>query len=182
MRKTDYMASLESKLANLPKEERLEFIADYEEHFTIGLTNGRTEDEIAESLGKPEKVAKEIVAQYNLEVAHNHPSMKTILRASFAAISLSMFNLIFVLGPFVAIMVIPITLAMVSIALILSPLLLLIQEGFSSAFWIQGFLLIGYVGLGMILAVGSWKLLQLCYGLIIRYLNFNLNIVRGGQE
>lgn len=56
MTKKEYMKKLKRLL---PEKDRKDILLDYEAHFLTGLTEGKTETEIAEELGAPEDVAKE---------------------------------------------------------------------------------------------------------------------------
>lgn len=41
MNKQNFLQELESLLQDIPKQEREEILYDYEEHFQIGLENGK---------------------------------------------------------------------------------------------------------------------------------------------
>ena len=56
MTKKEYMRKLKRLL---PGKEQKDILLDYEEHFLTGLSEGKTEEEIASELGSPEEVAKE---------------------------------------------------------------------------------------------------------------------------
>ena len=56
MNKEQYLAKLKKML---PPDEANEIINDFEEHFATGLTVGKSEQEIIESLGDPVEIAKE---------------------------------------------------------------------------------------------------------------------------
>lgn len=60
MTKNEYIKRLKEKLVYLPIDQVDDILYDYEEHFQIGIEHGKTEDEIAKELGKPEMIA----AQY----------------------------------------------------------------------------------------------------------------------
>ena len=86
-------------LTNIPKDEKKEILRDYEDHFEIGLEKGRTEEEIAESLGDPASIAKSITAEYSITRAKREPSIQNIFGAIITVTGLGLFNLIFVLTP-----------------------------------------------------------------------------------
>ena len=60
------------------------------------------EEQIAGALGSPSQIAKEILATYHLEKVENTASAGNIMRAAWAVIGLGFFNLVIVLGPFIA--------------------------------------------------------------------------------
>ena len=93
------MEKLDMVLTNIPKDEKKEILRDYEDHFEIGLEKGRTEEEIAESLGDPASIAKSITAEYSITRAKREPSIQNIFGAIITVTGLGLFNLIFVLTP-----------------------------------------------------------------------------------
>ena len=56
MNKEQYLSKLKKML---PEYESQDIINDFEEHFRTGMENGKTEEEIIESLGNPVEIAKE---------------------------------------------------------------------------------------------------------------------------
>jgi uncharacterized membrane protein len=50
MNKEQIIKQLDSGLKRLSKEERQDILQDYEEHFAIGLAEGKSEEMIANSL------------------------------------------------------------------------------------------------------------------------------------
>ncbi|MBN2879158.1 MAG: DUF1700 domain-containing protein [Clostridia bacterium] len=56
MNKEQYLSKLKKML---PTDESNEIINDFEEHFATGMAEGKTEQEIIESLGDPVDIAKE---------------------------------------------------------------------------------------------------------------------------
>ncbi len=103
MSKEGFLKELSSYLRKLPEEERQDILLDYEEHFQFGLEEGKTESEIIQGLGSPKVIAKELLAMYRFDEMKKNPSTSNVTRAVMAAIGLSLFNFIIVLGPLVAI-------------------------------------------------------------------------------
>ncbi len=54
----EYLQALSQALGRLDQAERDDILADYREHFEIGLSQGKTEKQIAQELGEPESIAK----------------------------------------------------------------------------------------------------------------------------
>ncbi len=61
MTKSQFMNTLKSNLTGFSTKEIEEILYDYEEHFNIGLSSGKTEKEIIEELGDPIVTAKQYV-------------------------------------------------------------------------------------------------------------------------
>lgn len=70
MNRMEFIALLETNLSALPPEERAELLEDYEAHFSIGLENGKTEQEIAQELGDPVELAKEALGNRYVPKEH----------------------------------------------------------------------------------------------------------------
>ena len=58
MTKTEFLQTLERELRNLTESEREEILYDFEEHFAVGLEEGKEESEIAKDLGDPNVIVK----------------------------------------------------------------------------------------------------------------------------
>ena len=60
MNKQEYMDKLKEALKSFDEEVRNEIVADYEEHFDMGLASGKTEEEVIAELGSIEELVKEL--------------------------------------------------------------------------------------------------------------------------
>lgn len=58
MNKKEYVSALRAQLKRLPSDDVEEIVKEFETHFDIGVSEGKTESEIAAKLGSPEEVAK----------------------------------------------------------------------------------------------------------------------------
>lgn len=65
MTENQFIGELETALKLLPTEERNDIIQDIREYFTEGRGDGKTESEIAASLGSPAKIAEELLGSYS---------------------------------------------------------------------------------------------------------------------
>ncbi len=59
MNKTEYLTKLTNELGHMPYGDVKDIIQSMEEHFDEGINEGRSEEEIAESLGDPKELAME---------------------------------------------------------------------------------------------------------------------------
>ena len=59
MNKTEYLTKLTNELGHMPYGDVKDIIQSIEEHFDEGIGEGRSEEEIAESLGDPKELAME---------------------------------------------------------------------------------------------------------------------------
>ncbi|MBH0172637.1 HAAS signaling domain-containing protein [Fictibacillus phosphorivorans] len=178
MDKNQFLQQIEKNIKPLGASEQREVLDDYEEYFEMGYESGRTDEDIIKGLGSPAKIAKEILAQTEITKAEEDPSLTNVFRAVAATLGLGLFNLIFVLAPFIVLLLWPFVMIVISGAFLISPILLLIQDGLTINFLKDIFLIFGLVGLGLLLLVGSIKSSRIVYKLILRYLTYNLRIIR----
>jgi uncharacterized membrane protein len=107
MNKTEYMESLRKALQGLAPSEVEEIVRDQDEHITEATRSGRSEQEVIGALGSPADLAKEMKAGQHIKAAVSETKLisKTdkVFRAVFALCVLAPFNVIVVLGPFLAV-------------------------------------------------------------------------------
>lgn len=182
MTRREFMDELDSLLHELPDKERLDILADYTEHFLIGLERGKSEQEIAGSLGSPKALAREILAGYRIHQAQSNASVRNMTRAIVATVSLGFFNLAFVLGPLLALLGVLVALFVVAITLFLAPLGFLLQYGIPGVSHERLMLLFASMatcGLGGMLAIGMARFSGWLYRQFLRYLQFHVRMIRG---
>lgn len=63
MTRADFMARLRKGLVGMPTTAAAEIAADYDTHFADGAAAGRTEAQVAEALGDPDRLARELKAE-----------------------------------------------------------------------------------------------------------------------
>lgn len=193
MNKDDFLFRLKSDLNEIPESERNEILADYEEHFVIGLEKGRTEEDIVKSLGNPKTLAKQLKATYYIDKAQEDKNASNVMRAVFASVAIGLFNVIFVLGPLLGLIGVLIGLYAVSIGFTISGIII-----FISAFWdisagniihlgnvtqlsfLSMFSLgIGFAGLGVLIGIGDYYITLGFFKIVLKYLKANLKIIKG---
>ena len=191
MNKKDFMYKLSLYLGGIPEEDRQDVISDFEEHFKEGLAEGRTEEEIAGSLGDPKSLANQFKASILVSEAEKTTSAINIIRAVFATLGLGFLNLVFILGPFIAIAVIPVALFAIAIAITAAGITTFFAAIFGPLF-LQYFTVlinpavaifgsIGVTCFGILFFVGGIYLAKLLYRLFVRYIKFNLRIITGKE-
>lgn len=184
MRKNQFLNELEGLLQGIPVAEREDILRDYEEHFQIGLENGKQEEQIAADLGSPQIIAKEVSADFHITTAQENQTTTNVMKAVIAIVSLGFFNLVFVLGPFVGLLGILIALYTIPITLAVTPFLIIGYHAFSFSGleliqWI--FLFMTLLGLAVLMTIGLLYLTKAVYKVVLIYLQFNLKIIRGRE-
>jgi len=191
MNKKDFINKLSSCLGGIPVEERQDVINDFEEHFKEAMAEGRTEEEIADSLGDPKALANQFKANILVSKAEKTTSAINITRAVLATLGLGFFNLIFILGPFCAIASVLISLFASAISIIAVGIAVFLASIFGPLFpqyfavlispAVAIFASIGVTLFGILFFVGCIYLSKVFYRLFVRYIKFNLRIITGKE-
>jgi len=189
----EFIRILRNRLeGTLAKEELDDILSDYSEHFTIGKANGRTDEELWKSLGSPEDLAREIRVMHLVKKAEDNRSCWNIFHAAIATLGLGFFNLVFVLAPFMSLVMMLLVVFLIGICLtfagpvafIFSVLQLIGIPGF--AIWISAlagiFISIGITTTGLLMVIGDYYLSRFFYHAGIQYLKWNISIITGTER
>jgi len=189
VKKDDFMNQLAGMLGNMPEKDKKEILYDYEEHFTMGISEGKTEEEISRSLGDPKSIARQFRFDCAIRTAETDKSTGNILRAVFAAGLLGFFNLVIVLAPFLTLIGLLMGLfamafgftisgAAAFIAVILSPFFPnLIDISIGYIFGVS--LSVGLTCLGLLLFIAGCYISKYSYKITIKYLKWNVDFITG---
>jgi uncharacterized membrane protein len=189
----EFIRILKTRLeGTLPKEELDDILSDYSEHFTIGKTNGRTDEELWRSLGAPEDVAREIRVMHLVKKAEDVRSCRNIFHAVVATLGLGLFNLVFVLLPFIILVVMLLMIFILGVILTFSGLSAVVFSllqilGFSAfSIWFSPlagvFFSIGATSTGLLIVIGNYYLARFFYHIGIRYLKWNISVITGTES
>lgn len=201
MERNHFLRKLDELLARVPEKDRKEMLYDYEEHFSVGLANGKTEAEIVSELGDPYVIARDLLTDYrqmrveqsnSIEFermqqdqiifhADKKSSPSQTVNSTIAAIGLGFFNLVFVLGPLLGLLGAFIGLWASAFIMLISPLftiLSLFTNDIDETILIF-FISLIFCGLGILLSVGLSKLGKYSLKGLRSYVQFNMKIIRG---
>jgi uncharacterized membrane protein len=188
MNKQGFLDELKRALGAMSEAEKAEIAADFEEHFRMGMAAGKSEEEIAKALGNPRTLGKSFAIDAMLETGKKEKSAATVLRAVLAFLSLGFFNVVFMLGPFIAFIAIIVSFwaAAVSMAVAgvvavaavaLQPVLPSFMSfgGLSVPFVL--FAAVGVTALGLLGLIGMWFLTRGFIFAVGKYVQFSARIV-----
>lgn len=195
MRKHEFLTQLSAQLSQLPPEEKLELLEDYEAHFAFGKQNGKSEEEIVSELGDPHELAKEALGERFLTqepVYWYHDSRNSQQRTTAQVqhrkrsvtaqvfILIGMFFMNIVLGPLmIAFWAFVLSIMLGALAGIASPALLALDMLFHSVSPAKWFASIFMVGFGILLGIGSKGLLKGALFTTRKYLSWNYHLAKG---
>jgi uncharacterized membrane protein len=97
MNRAEFLARLKRGLVGLPAAMADEIIADYESHFADGLAAGRTEQQVADALGNPDKLARELKAEAGAKAWGQQPTPSNAMGAIFGIIGLGAVDILILL-------------------------------------------------------------------------------------
>lgn len=177
MSKAQFFHHLRERLRGLPDEEQQSIIRVYEELFQKAESNGKSEREIIESLGfQPNDSFIPSLGRPSRNFA------ETGIRIGVAAIALGFFNIIFILGPFIAVSALLFALTLTAVLLACSSIWIVIGTGVPetlTTLLLEIFTALTFTGLGVLLGIGMWKADRLFLTLVKRYVRLNLKLIKG---
>jgi uncharacterized membrane protein len=103
MNREAFIARLREGLRGLPPQAIADVVADYEAHFADGAEAGRSEAEVAEALGDPGRLARELRAEAGLKRWEEERSPSGAASAIFAVLGLGAIDLLILLPVLMAI-------------------------------------------------------------------------------
>lgn len=97
MTRQAFMARLQEGLRGLPPSAQADIVADYENHFAEGAAAGRSEADVAASLGDPGRLARELRAEIGLKRWEEQRSPSAGASAVFAVLGLGALDILVLL-------------------------------------------------------------------------------------
>jgi uncharacterized membrane protein len=94
MTRTEFIRRLKGGLKGMPAAEQAEIVADYEAHFDAGASEGRSEIEIAEALGNPGRLARELRLEAGIKQWKEDRSPSAALTAVVAILGLATIDIL----------------------------------------------------------------------------------------
>lgn len=194
MKKSEFITELRRQLAALPSGEVEDIVRDQEEYIADAMAAGRTEEQAVAALGEPKAFAASLSAEAKIkkidEAKGLQQQVSGTIGAVVAILALAPLNLIFVLGPFLALVGIAIAGWAVAVAGVAAAAALILAFFFklvfiTAGFWAQVstfFLALGSLGLSVLGLVGMYYITYWLVQGTVAYLKWNLNFVRAGAK
>ncbi|MGC5774540.1 HAAS signaling domain-containing protein [Paenibacillus pabuli] len=193
MNRQQFMQAMEIHLRPMDPQERAELLADYDQHFEMGLREGRLEEEIARELGHPIEIAKEALGdRYDAQTPGSDPfyaptygemrlpkNSNRAARNFFTGIGLIFLNLI--LG-------IPLGLILWSVWLVIASLSLLVLSPVAAAVDFlflhhfdraELFVSIGALGVGILFSLATKWVFKAFKVTTLQYIRWNKRTMKG---
>jgi uncharacterized membrane protein len=172
MNRSIFLARLRNGLAGLPPQEIDDIISDYSAHFSDAAAHGRSEDTVADALGDPDRLAKELRAEAGIRRWENDRNPRNFIAALLALLGLLTVDVMFLLPFLFVIGLVTFAFCLAAVAVAFAGLIIM-----ASAFWGEllfpgGRALVrALTGMGMLAGgVGGGALLLLMVGTLMRLL------------
>lgn len=197
MNKSKFLSTLKESLRGIDQNSQKEIMYDYEEHFSIGIENGKTEEEISAALGDPRTIASQYKLDNAVKATKSNKTSTNLLKAILAGVGLMFFNLVFVFGLYMGVVATIFAFFISSLAFAFSGVMMIIQsflpfnlpwlsipsatEGLLSKAALLSFG-VGLTALGLLLTflfliIGQWV-----YKMTLKYLKANISIIKKAGE
>lgn len=191
MNRLEFIDGLKSNLQGMPLSEIQDILSDYEEHFQIGISKGKSEEEIARELGNPKDIASSYRISYgyndNEEFNQTNNTNADNNRKILMILLVIVFNLVIVLGPYVALLGVIFSFFIAGISIVFSGIALMFRIPFNFIHYIAnpniitslsfgvGLIALGILGIILTIYLAKWF-----YELTIKYLKWNIEIINKG--
>jgi uncharacterized membrane protein len=96
MGKLEYLDALKRAMAGLPVEAQAKTLAYYEQRFVDGVAAGRSEEDVAQELDDPKKIAMTLRANTHMRAFEEKRNPANFVRLMVAVLGLAIFNLFMV--------------------------------------------------------------------------------------
>ncbi len=191
MNRRDYIDQLKTYLQGLPIDEINDILSDYEEHFDIGISKGKSEEEISSELGNPREVASNYKTTYKPNSNRINTNATNIsndgARRLLIALLLIAFNVIIILGPFLGLIGILIGVYAIGVSFIFAGIVIFFGVPITvfSPIPTPSVLTsisfgIGFIALGILVIILSVYLTKGFYKLTRKYIDWNMDLINKG--
>ena len=190
MKRDQFILALRRSLIQLPQAEVEDVIRDQNEYISDAIAAGRTEDDVIKSLGDPKVLANSLQADLKIQRAESAVSFNKQVSLTFSALiailALAPLNIIFILGPFLGLLIVLIVgwamamgLFATSVAMFAGFFMKLIFM--SAGFWTHLSTMLfslGMIGSALIAFICMYSVTNLVLAWTISYLKWNLNFIK----
>lgn len=188
MTRADFLRQFRSALGGLPQTQINDLVNDYEAHFSEGLAQGRSEEEIAAALGDPMRLARELRAEAGFKRWESEGTPASLAGVGLALAGLAtvdimlLFPFLFTLGA------IFLGLAAAAFGMFIGGIVVSMMSVFPGLAWFSlsgnfaGALALGLAGIGLIaggIGLGSlvWLALDAVVRLLVRYARLHFQLI-----
>ena len=189
MTRADFLRQFRSALGGLPQTQVNDLVNDYEVHFSEGLAQGRSEEEIAAALGDPMRLARELRAEAGFKRWDSEGSPRSLAGVVLALAGLATVDIMLLFPVLLPLAEIFLGLGAAAFGMFVGGIALamlsLVPPGLTGLGLTGGFdtmLALGLAGIGLIaggLGLGAlvWWTVHLAARLLVRYARLHFQLI-----
>lgn len=201
MNKNEFVNELRKNLQGLPLEDIQDILSDYEEHFDVGMSKGKSESEIAKELGEPKEIAEGYRSNYqtnfqsiyqanpvSIETGYRVADIKAntddSTRKFLIGLLLVIANLVVLFGPFMAVLGVLIGFYGAGIGIFIGGIWLILGFPLNLSMFVSTHHLLTTLGLGVglgalgaLILIFSVYITKLLYKLVVKYVKWNIKLI-----
>jgi uncharacterized membrane protein len=168
MTRAEFLDTLGRRLAGLPRAEIDELLSDYARHFDDGLAAGRSETEIAQALGDPMRLARELRAEAGFRRWEEARTPANFVAVLFAFLALIAVDFVVLLPVLVGLALVTLMAGIVLLGLCIAGIAVMLHwdRHFAGHFLASILSGVGLLGLG----IGGGAVLLLVINYVVRVL------------
>ena len=172
MNRSSFLARLRAGLAGLPAQQIDDIVADYDTHFSDAAAAGRSEDTVADALGDPDRLAKELRAEAGIRRWETDRNAGNFVGALFALLGLATVDVVFLLPLLCITAVVALALGFVAVVVVFVGVVILATAAWGGLFFDGGRAVVrALTGMGLFAGgVGGGALLLLMVDALMRLL------------
>jgi uncharacterized membrane protein len=171
MTKSEFIDTLRRRLAGLPPEEIEELVGDYVSHFDEGRVAGRSEAEIAQALGHPMRLARELRAEAGFRRWEKARTPANFITVLFGFLALVAVDFIFLLPLLVGLVLFALATGIALMGLCVAGIAVLTKLFHWNGLFTSHFLTRILSGVGLLgMGIGGGALLMLTIDYVVRLL------------
>jgi uncharacterized membrane protein len=171
MTRLEFLDTLRRRLAGLPPAEIDDLVADYATHFADGMAAGRSEAEIAQALGDPIRLARELRAEAGFRRWETERTPASFFAVLFGFLALVAVDFVFLLPLLGGLVLFTLIAAIVLLALCVAGVVLLAKLFSWDGLFTVHSLVRKLGGLGLLgVGIGGGALLLLMIDYVVRLL------------
>lgn len=187
MNRSIFMMQLRRGLAGLPQNEIDDICADYDVHFTEGAAHGRSEDDVADALGDPTRLARELRAEVGFKRWEQNPNAGNFLGVVLALLGLATIDIVILLPILCTLAGIFLGVGIAFLALIVGGLFLAFNmlppfDHVLTSTLMQAVLATGLLGAGLGGGALLILILEWCAQILVRYARLHYRLLTSASE
>ena len=162
----EFLDKLSGALGSMSAAQKKEILADYREHFEVGLTDGKSEADISRALGDPKQIGRMYQADYAVERAKSSMGFQNVLRMLGAVVRYQLLGglimvCLYLIGvPLLLSLFVAAVGVLAVAAAVLASCIIVFIRGYQMYALMDGFLMLFLFSLGLLGcrgAAGLWK-------------------------